>query len=30
LTLETTGREHIESICQGLHANGLRIRTERG
>jgi threonine dehydratase len=28
LTLETTGREHIESICAGLSADGLKIKTE--
>jgi len=28
LTLETTGREHIESICAGLRADGLKIKTE--
>jgi threonine dehydratase len=28
LTLETTGREHIESICGGLRADGLKIKTE--
>jgi threonine dehydratase len=27
LTLETTGREHIESICAGLRAAGLKIKT---
>ena len=28
LTLETTGREHSESICAGLRADGLKIKTE--
>ena len=28
LTLETTGREHIEKICAGLRADGLKIKTE--
>ncbi|HEY7560299.1 MAG TPA: threonine ammonia-lyase [Candidatus Binatia bacterium] len=28
LTLETTGRQHIESICAGLRADGLKIKTE--
>jgi threonine dehydratase len=28
LTLETTGREHVESICAGLRAHGLKIKTE--
>jgi threonine dehydratase len=28
LTLETTGREHIESICAGLRADHFRIKTE--
>ena len=28
LTLETTGPEHIESICAGLRADGLKIKTE--
>jgi threonine dehydratase len=27
LTLETTGREHIESICAGLRGAGLKIKT---
>ena len=28
LTLETTGPEHIERICAGLRADGLKIKTE--
>jgi threonine dehydratase len=28
LTLETTGREHVESICAGLRTDGLTIKTE--
>jgi threonine dehydratase len=28
LTLETTGREHIESICAGLRADGLKFKPE--
>jgi threonine dehydratase len=27
LTIETTGREHIESICAGLRSAGLKIKT---
>ena len=28
LILETTGREHIERLCAGLRAEGLRFKTE--
>jgi hypothetical protein len=28
LTLETTGRAHIESICAGLRTANFKLRTE--